>query len=321
VRERLLQRVGRRQDVSFLFSMVDSASGRELQDAPAHNLASLGSGAGERPFRPLAWPLAFQPRSTVRLQVVEHAEGIRGRLDVVLFGYKLPGAAACPEPVLRAIRSSIAPPASRVRRPGRRMVPFDYVLTFPLEGRAGNRLSDEIVVNVEGGFVGETLGYGLAPAPRNVPLLAAARQLGVAGNPVPLANLPLQAFPPGALVDGIRLRPEMVRLAANPGGGLAAVPEGILDDLFESLNPPEDVAFRYSLFDGGTGRELQNRPIFSLAGLGAANGERPFKRLARPLAFAPRSTLRVEVEERWGRGTLFLVLQGYRITGATGARP
>ncbi|HEU0253024.1 MAG TPA: hypothetical protein VFR12_08300, partial [Pyrinomonadaceae bacterium] len=93
-----------------------------------------------------------------------------------------------------------------------------------------------------------------------------------------------------------------------------------LDRLFERLNRAEDVSFRYSIFDTGTGRELQNQPINNIAGLGIANGNRPFKVLARPMRFLPRSTIRVNVEERFGRGTLFIVFQGYKLLGSPAGR-
>ena len=84
--------------------------------------------------------------------------------------------------------------------------------------------------------------------------------------------------------------------------------------MFESLNRADDVSFRYTLFDGGTGRELQNGLIHNIAGLGIANGDRPFKRFARPMIFYPRSTIRVLVQEHFGRGRLYLVFQGYKLS-------
>ena len=78
------------------------------------------------------------------------------------------------------------------------------------------------------------------------------------------------------------------------------------------MNRPEDTFFRYEITDGGTGRDLQNRPILNIAGLGSADGRRPFKKLGRPLEFGPRSTIKVTVEEGSGAGDLFLVFQGYR---------
>lgn len=131
-----------------------------------------------------------------------------------------------------------------------------------------------------------------------------------------LAEVPLRLLPTSALRDGLRLAPDLLRVALQPNGTLAnALPLHWLDDLFERLNRPEALSFRYSIFDSGRGRELQNQLLHNVAGLGIATGERPFKRLARPLAFLPRSTIRVRVEERFGRGTLFIVFQGYKLLG------
>jgi hypothetical protein len=65
--------------------------------------------------------------------------------------------------------------------------------------------------------------------------------------------------------------------------------------------------------DTGTGRELQNQSLNNVAGLGIANGDRPFKRLIRPMIFHPRSTIRVSVREHFGRGRLYLVFHGYKL--------
>ena len=71
--------------------------------------------------------------------------------------------------------------------------------------------------------------------------------------------------------------------------------------------------FSYAIADAGTGRDLQNRPVFNVAGLGIADGDRPFRVLHRPMTFLPRSTIRVQVREVFGRGRLFVVFQGYKI--------
>jgi hypothetical protein len=80
------------------------------------------------------------------------------------------------------------------------------------------------------------------------------------------------------------------------------------------------IDFKYSIVDSGSGRELQNRPIHNIAGLGGPNGERPFRALAKPMVFMPRSTVRFEVEEITDDGTttaaeLFIVLHGYKMLG------
>jgi hypothetical protein len=79
----------------------------------------------------------------------------------------------------------------------------------------------------------------------------------------------------------------------------------------------EEVSFLYSLDVGDTGREHQNRPIHNIAGLGIANGDRPSRPFAKPMVFEPRSFIRLQIEEISGPpGTLFIVLQGYKILGA-----
>ena len=84
-----------------------------------------------------------------------------------------------------------------------------------------------------------------------------------------------------------------------------------------------EIDFKYSIVDSGSGRELQNRPIHNIAGLGEPNGERPFRVLAKPMLFMPRSTVRIEVEEVTGSDAndkivgaeLFIVLHGYKMLG------
>lgn len=316
----LLERIKPAEEISFLFSIVDSGTGRELQDEPIHNLASLGSSDGVRPFRLLAQPLMFQPRSTVRLQIVERSEGVDGTLFIVLYGYKILGAAVCPEPVTRALSAPAIYPGQSIGNGSGRVIPFDYVSKFQLTGRPGNLIEDEVPINAEGGFVNTSIGYGLAVESLNVTLS------GLPPVPAPPAppptidlgvNISLGQFPTGALLDGIRIRPNFLRIAFGDNGQLNRnLPVTSVNQIFERLNRPESVSFRYSITDTGTGRDLQNQPIHNVAGLGIATGERPFKRLGRPMTFLPRSTVRVTVEEHFGRGTLFIVFQGYKLLSA-----
>jgi hypothetical protein len=302
--DKIIERLKPSEEISFLFSILDSATGRELQDEPIHNLASLGSSDGNRPFRALAQPLAFQPRSTIRLQIVERSEGIRGRLFIVLYGYKTVSGATG--------QHSIVGPSDAT---GGRVIPFDYVATFPLTGLPGNQIETEVPINVEGGFVATSIGYGLAVQGLDVTV---ANPTGERN----LQRLTLSQFSTGALQDGIRVRPSCTQVAFIDGALATNAPLDLIDRIFERLNRPEDVSFRYSIFDSGTGRELQNQPINNIAGLGIANGERPFKKLPRPMIFLPRSTIRVTVEERFGRGNLFMVFQGYkRLGGSTTPAP
>lgn len=324
-RDKLFQRVKPPEEISFLFSIVDTATGRELQDEPTHNLASLGKSNGERPFRPLPQPLSFLPRSTIRLQIVERSEGIKGTLFIVLYGYKILGGTGCPEPLVRSLRGSPICPTETIGSPSARVIPFDYVATLDLTGRSRNIVEAEIPINVDGGFVATAIGYGLAVeeldvavrVPESIITTDAATNTKI----FDLSKLPLRAFSPNALSDGIRIRSNFLRIAFNNNGNLAdALPANLADKIFERLNRHEDVSFRYSIMDTGAGRELQNQPIYNIAGLGIANGDRPFKKFARPMVFLPRSTIRVTVEERFGRGRLFLVFQGYKFLGGIPSR-
>jgi hypothetical protein len=62
--------------IDFKYSIIDSGSGRELQNKAIHNVAGLGESAGNRPFRPFAKPQLFLPRSTIRIEVEEISQGI-----------------------------------------------------------------------------------------------------------------------------------------------------------------------------------------------------------------------------------------------------
>jgi hypothetical protein len=327
----VLERIKASEEISFLFSLVDSGTGREFQDQAAHNLASLGKSNGERPFRLLAQPFHFAPRSTLRLQVTERTEGVRGTLFIVLYGYRVLGAAACPEPIARRLQGSPMCPVETIGNPDARIIPFDYVSRLQLTGRRGNQVEDELPVNADGGFVATSIGYGLAVEERNVSLQMGAvadvqdarlrdeLQAWQPGLAVNLGHLPLRLIPSSALLDGIRIRPGWIRIALQDDGHLAdELRFELLGSIFERLNRPEDVSFRYALSDPGTGRELQNQRLNNIAGLGIADGDRPFKRLARPMIFLPRSAIRVEIEEVYGRGDVFIVFQGYKLLDRRG---
>lgn len=302
----LLERVRPKGDIAFLFSMVDSATGRELQDEPLHSLAALGRSDGARPFRAFAQPLSFLPRSTIRLQIIETTEGVTGTLYIVLVGYTILTGSACPEDVAGRLAQPFGPGLQVPGSASEPMIPFDYVTKFKLTGRPRNVLADEITVNAEGGFVATSIGYGLAVAEQGVAVASDSEAVALDG-------LALNQLPMDAVAEGFRIRPEYLRLVLGPGGTLASVPRQIAREAFERLNRPEDVSFLYSIHDSGVGRDWQNQPVHNLAGLGIANGQRPFKKFARPRVLGPRSTLRVTIEERFGRGMLFLVLQGYKI--------
>lgn len=169
--------------------------------------------------------------------------------------------------------------------PAAKEIPYDYVAKFTLQGKRGNRVQDVINISIEGAFVAAAIGYsfisGELPDPQPNPSLTLS----------PALDSFLSIF----LSD-----PKMVARCA--------------------LERLCGIDFKYSIVDSGTGRELQNQPIHNIAGLGEANGERPFRPLAKPMLFLPRSTIRIEVEEistgpLYTNAELFIVLHGYKMLG------
>jgi hypothetical protein len=118
------------------------------------------------------------------------------------------------------------------------------------------------------------------------------------------------------LASGFRLSQRFANIfAANTP--LDQIDQSILDSAFEPACGAEDVSFLYAIDVVSSGRELQNKPIHNVAGLGIANGDRPFRPLARPVAFEPRSVIRIQIEEiSTLPGTLYIVLQGYKLLGS-----
>jgi hypothetical protein len=122
------------------------------------------------------------------------------------------------------------------------------------------------------------------------------------------------------LTGGFRLNPNFTALAtADPPLDQQAAGLG---QAFETgAVAAEEASFRYSIDVVSTGRELQNKEIHNIAGLGIANGDRPFRPFAKPMMFEPRSSIRIQITEISGPpGTLFIVLQGYKMLG-TGRIP
>jgi hypothetical protein len=142
-----------------------------------------------------------------------------------------------------------------------------------------------------------------------------------------LSTVPLGALAAGLesiganLTGGFRLKPNFAGLATAdlPLDELTAATR---DGAFETgCVAAEEVSFRYSIDVVGTGRELQNKEIHNIAGLGIGNGDRPFRPFAKPMMFEPRSSIRMQITEISGPpGTLIIVLQGYKMLG-TGRIP
>jgi hypothetical protein len=319
-----VQRLKSADNFSFLFSIVDTATGRELQNRPVHSLATLGGADGQRPFKMLPQPMAFLPRSTIRLQVEERTKGVGGRLFITLQGYKILGLAGALEEETRRFATfdplkkiptydhetgNYRPLGEMIEQdvPTTRVVPFDYVSTLDLTGRLGNIVEDEVPINVDGGYVATAINYSLDTGDTTIEI--------VKDKPLNLGDIKLTEIRPvQALFEGIRIHPLRTRFAFPAGGQLnTSVSQDLLGRLLQSVNRPEEVRFLYAINDTGTGRELQNQRVSNVASLGIADGERPFKVFHKPMHFLPRSTIRVQVEEVFGRGRLFLVFQGYKI--------
>jgi len=128
------------------------------------------------------------------------------------------------------------------------------------------------------------------------------------------------------LKDGFRLNPEFADKILLAGGS-EVLSDEVLSRVFQAVAaPPDRVAFKYAIFDEGSGREFQSEPIFNIAGLGSPEGRRPFRYFARPIEFAPRSAIRMQITEvSEFQGELHISLQGFKTLGVsgtpTGARP
>lgn len=199
--------------------------------------------------------------------------------------------------------------------PTLREIPYDFVARFELEGRQGNRVQDVINVSTDGAFVAVAIGYSFIPAPLPPP---------ATGGGVPVALL---TNPPASPAANARISlDQLINLTA------AFFPDRRL--LAQALARLCGIDFLYAIIDSATGRELQNHPIHNIAGLGEPNGRRPFRPMAQPMLFMPRSSIRIEVEEVsegqiYGHvnastgqrftSRLFIVLHGYKILGYGGA--
>jgi len=196
--------------------------------------------------------------------------------------------------------SDVMPPAVS---PTAKEIPYDYVAKFTLRGERGNRVQDVINISIEGAFIATAIGYSFIPA-----------KLQTSAANVPSVASVATSDSVGLLINGI------LSLEEND-------PRMFAQCLLVKLC---GIDFKYSIVDSGSGRELQNQPIHNIAGLGEATGERPFRPLAKPMLFMPRSTVRIEVEEisagpiygyedpvtkqRVG-AELFIVLHGYKMLG------
>ena len=160
-------------------------------------------------------------------------------------------------------------------------IPYDHVAVFTLSGRRGARVEDVINVSVDGVFIATSIGYSFVPAEPTGPVVFSLPDIN-------------------QLLAG---------LFGDPRMGLRALAAKVFG-----------IDFTYSIIDSGTGRELQNRSLHNTAGLGSPDGRRPFRPMAKPMLFQPRSTIRIVVDEisdgpLYEGAQLFIALHGYKILG------
>jgi hypothetical protein len=212
-----------------------------------------------------------------------------------------------------------------------RTIPFDYVFQFELAGKPTNRVQDVVEISMQGVFVAVSIGYSFVLDERT----ERRRTFGPVIPPTPgilltrgrtVSSITLGEVAAGlesigvGLERGFRISPNFVRFV-EADLDLGSISVETLSRAFEPGCGGEEVSFFYTIDVPSTGRELQNKPIHNVAGLGIANGDRPFRPLAKPIAFEPRTSIRIQVEEiSTLPGTLYMVLQGYKTLG-TGRIP
>ena len=218
---------------------------------------------------------------------------------------------------------STAPPMTRT-------IPFDYVFQFELAGKPTNRVQDVVEISMQGVFVAVSMGYSFVLDERKNPrafgpTLSSPITLTSGSNGRRVSEITLGEVFAGlesigvSIERGFRVSPNFVRFVE--GFDLSSIPDETLKRAFEPGCGSDDLSFLYTIDVPSTGRELQNKPIHNIAGLGIANGDRPFRPLAKPIAFEPRTSIRIQVEEiSTLPGTLYIVLQGYKTLG-TGRTP
>ena len=219
----------------------------------------------------------------------------------------------------------------------RRSIPFDYAFRYQLEGKPGRVINSLVTVSVEAMFTAVSIGYGVIPrvqpivfgpdVPGGIILLAATQNLltislgdilrGLNKQLTATSTgLPGETGPEAVFKNGFKLNPSVAEIVLQDPEG-AQLSSSVLDRLFQVVGSPSElIQFKYAIFDEGSGREFQSEPILNIAGLGSADGERPFRYFAQPITFRPRATIRMEVTEVSDFiGELHVSLQGYKVLG------
>jgi hypothetical protein len=121
-----------------------------------------------------------------------------------------------------------------------------------------------------------------------------------------------------ALQNGIRLNPAVARYFLQNNPDIQLDPDQLAQFFITVPTPAERVQFLYALHDDATGREFQSEPILNIAGLGIADGDRPFRYFAQPITFSPRSAVRLDITTKSTvKGELHVSLHGYKVLGGS----
>jgi len=235
---------------------------------------------------------------------------------------------------LRRNPSGISPTATA--GVARRGIPFDYAFRYNLKGSPGRVINSVVTISIEATFTAVSIGYGVVPQVQPIVFGPQPQPSGGDSVPLDLRSITLNAIiqsldaqlaatsrtltgetgAEAVFRNGIKLNPDVAELALQNDGRLS-LSNDVLGQLFQVVGSPSDlIQFKYAIFDEGSGREFQSEPILNIAGLGSAQGERPFRYFAQPIIFRPRSTIRMEVTEVSDfAGELNVVLQGYKVLG------
>jgi hypothetical protein len=234
--------------------------------------------------------------------------------------------------LIRPELETMVPPAAM---PAVKEISYDYVARFTLRGERGHRVQDVINISTDGAFVAVAIGYSFIPA-----------------LPISLQPITVNSEDDESRTTLVEIIARTIAQKLSIGGGDKGETARQLTTILEPIVNPQillrclqvrlcGIDFKYSIIDSGTGRELQNQSIHNIAGLGEPTGDRPFRPLAKPMLFMPRSTIRIEVEEisegpiygydevnqrgdNTGRrigAELFIVLHGYKMLGYGTALP
>jgi len=230
-----------------------------------------------------------------------------------------------------------------------RTIPFDYVFRFELKGEPEKTHQKTVAVSIEGSFTAVGIGYGVIPDSAvtvqafgpdpALPLAFVPAPGATGGGRTQLIDLRFEAIlkalaaaqgeagkgalteigprTSAALRNGLRFSPRFAAMVLF-NGGQANIDPGVVRRMFEIVPLPSgDIQFLYAIRDEASGREFQSEPVLNTAGLGIANGDRPFRQFSRPMTFEPRANIRIDVTEKSTfPAVLHVSLQGYKVLGA-----